>query len=285
MTNFKPILTVLDALIPKKIDLTDTYLTVLNYLGMLKVSGPQAKKFLQGQLTADLEKISPTKSSLSAHCNPQGRIISLFRLFLLGDDYYLQMPKVLIPIALTALNKYAIFFKVELCDVSADWICAGYKGKINQNLLSEDEITIHASHIILHKDNRYEILGKCDSPSTILPLLEKHYALSSPRLWRLHTLQLGIPTIYPETSQQFLPHDLNLPALNAVSFTKGCFTGQEIIARMHYKAKLKKRLLVAEIILPSLTYGQDFISPLGTPGQIVDFCKIQDNHYRVLYIT
>jgi folate-binding Fe-S cluster repair protein YgfZ len=86
--------------------------------GTLKISGPDAKTLLQGQLTYDVEKITPTHSSLSAFCNPQGRVISLFTLSIIENDYYLTMPADLIPITINKLQKYAIFYKVTLTDIT-----------------------------------------------------------------------------------------------------------------------------------------------------------------------
>src|SRR5690349_5689035 len=146
--------------------------------GLVKISGSDAKKLLQGQLTCNVDDVTTTNSCLGAHCNPQGRIMSLFRLFLYHDAYYLYLSKRLVPVALSALKKYAAFYKVELTDAS-------------------DE------------------LGHIQSTIPLEPYAD---------------LQKGIAALYPETSGKFLPHDLNLPELQAVSFTKGCFTGQEIIA-------------------------------------------------------
>ena len=161
--------------------------------GLLKVAGPDAKKLLQGQLTCNLDDVSSTNSTLGAHCNPQGRVISLFRLFMHQNAYYLYMPKSLVATALAALKKYAVFYKVELTDAS-------------------EEI------------------------KTLQTRLEPYADIAK-----------GIPAIYPATSGKFLPHDLNLPNLHAVSFDKGCYTGQEIIARMHYRGTPKNHLYYAEI--------------------------------------
>jgi folate-binding protein YgfZ len=170
--------------------------------GVLQISGSDAKKFLQGQLTCDMEEVTFQKSRLGAHCSPQGRVISLFNIFIYLDDYYLLMPLTLIPIALAALKKYAVFYKVSLEAIT----------------LSHD--------------------------STIIP--------TSLRESLYKNLMAGIPAIYPSTSGKFLPHELNLQALNAISFNKGCYTGQEIIARMHYRGKLKTHLFKA-IISSSLS--------------------------------
>src|SRR5688572_15995778 len=97
----------------------------LKHLGLLKIFGKDAHKLLQGQLTCDMNEVTSNHSLVGAHCNPQGRIISLFRIFHYQDSYFLQMPREMIPIALRALKKYAIFFKVELVDESDEWIAYG----------------------------------------------------------------------------------------------------------------------------------------------------------------
>ncbi len=186
--------------------------------GLLKVSGPDAEKLLQGQLTCDVTKTP----CLGAHCNPQGRVISLFWLFTEGCDFYLKMPKTLLPIALKALQKYAVFFKVSL--------------EINDSL----------------------------------------EASGSDEEWKLFNIVSNIPTIYPESSEKFLPHDLNLPELGGVSFDKGCYTGQEIIARMQYKAKLKNHLTHTRI--------QSENTPVIGEDNVVDFVQIDYNTYEVLMI-
>lgn len=197
-----------------------------SHIGLLRVSSQDAKKFLQGQLTCDLDNM--TVPQLGAHCNPQGRVISLFYISKHQDGYDLQMPRESIPLAIKALQKYAVFFKATLTDASDESI----------------------------QFDSYELIKKC------------------------------IPSIYPETSEKFLPHDLNLPALGAISFNKGCYTGQEIIARMHYRGKPKNHLYRARVNthLP-LVRGHDIFSGDKIAGTLVDYCKISDNRYDLLVIT
>ncbi len=201
--------------------------------GLVSIAGEQAKKFLQGQLTCNLDEVTASRPTLGAHCNPQGRVISFFLLFFHDDRYYLQMPRALIPIAMQALQKYAVFFKVTLTDVSDTF-----------------------------------------NPSAMLK--------------NLPTMKLseGIPAIYPETSEKFLPHELNLPALGAVSFNKGCYTGQEIIARMQYRGKLKNHLYRAIVDSPLvLTRGADIYSEGKSCGTLVDYCQTENNRYELLVIA
>lgn len=175
-----------------------------NSIAILHIEGKDAKKFLQGQITCNVETLLSDKIQLAAHCNPQGRIISLFYIMEHATNYYLILPSSMAEIALAALKKYAVFYKL--------------------------------SFNILHDFALIPVLQSLDHESLFAE---------------------DIPCIYPETSGKFLPHDLNLPQLNAISFDKGCYTGQEIIARMHYRGKLKNHLYRATLttdhpILPGM---------------------------------
>lgn len=202
-----------------------------HHLGLLKVSGPKAKELLQGQLTCDLNEVTSYQATLGAHCNPKGRIISLFHLFHFHDAYYLQMPPSMVPIALNALKKYAIFYKVELTDASHEWNIIGY-------------------------------------PTVSVDM----------------SIKQGHAMIYPETSELFLPHEINLPQLNGVSFKKGCYTGQEIIARMQYRGKSKNQLYLATCENAMITRGMDIYDDQGVAGKIVDHACME-NRCHLLIIT
>jgi len=207
--------------------------------GYLKIQGKDAKKFLQGQLTCDVELANADTIRLGAHCNPQGRIISLFYLFLIQDNYFLFMPENMLSLALSALKKYAVFFKVEMTAV-AD---------------KED----------LQLKNMAEIFRKKFNDD-----------------WEHQHVQQNIPIIYPETSGKFLPHELNLHQLEAVSFNKGCYTGQEIIARIHYKGKIKSRLCKAvikgdELVQPGLDIYYKQNNEKKICGTLVHACRHENN--------
>jgi folate-binding protein YgfZ len=212
--------------------------TDLSYLGWLKISGEDSKKFLQGQLTCNMEEVTPAQSQLGAHCNPKGRIISLFRIFLFKESYYLQMPREMISVAMNALKKYAVFFKVQLVDVS-------------------------------------------DESNTLFDKITSENPLSFDQ-WQCQNIEAKLAQIYPETSELFLPHELELHLNNGISFNKGCYTGQEIIARMHYRGQLKTQLTYITIksdVIPKR--GEDLS---GTQDRIVDFYKKGDDLYGVLIL-
>lgn len=194
--------------------------------GILKISGSQAANFLQGQLTCNVADASHTPI-LGAHCNREGRLVSLFYLYRINDEFYLVMDSKMVTITEAALKKYAVFFKILIEDISKD----------------------NPAHIKLFDDEA---------------LIEQ-----------------GIPVIYPETSSQFLPHDLNLHLLNGISFDKGCYTGQEIIARMHYRGKLKN------FLYPVQFKSHDIHKP-GTEldcGTVVNSIITKDHQHIGLIIT
>lgn len=246
--------------------------------GLLNVRGSDAKKLLQGQLTCDVEKLKPGESTLGAHCNPQGRIISLFYLFQHEEAYYLLMPVSMIPIAANALKKYAIFYKVELTDVSDHFAIKGHSH-------SNETDAAYFQWIPLPHSSRVLSISKRGAQSTS----EKTTDLSQKNAWKILDIEEGLPAIYPETSGKFLPHELALPQLGAVHFEKGCYTGQEIIARMHYRGKLKTLLRSFKIQtenLPPLGSDIQFVSDQGESGNglLVDACQEAYNHYYALII-
>ena len=258
----------------KMIDLTD--------LGLLSIAGEQAKKFLQGQLTCKLDEITETQSRLGAHCNPQGRVISLFRIFIHNDNYFLQMPRELIPLAKNALQKYAVFFKVTLRDVTHDFQQLGYVGKPLTNISTDKVVNIHLPGIF----ERYLFIGEANSIMTLKNQLAEQAVESDFNYWKSMDIADNFAAIYPDTSEKFLPHDLDLPALDAVSFDKGCYTGQEIIARMQYRGKLKNHLYKATVKTElSVSRGADIYIENKSCGNIVDFCQIDYNNYELLVIA
>ena len=203
---------------------------------LLRIGGSDAKKFLQGQLTCDVEKVDINTSILGAHCNAKGRVLSLFRLFRRDSNYYLLMPEDVIDAALAALKKYAIFSKVMLQLLQPR--CYG--------LLTAE----HATHLptqdhkVQHHENITYIRISDREPRYLLIDFAGNMGATGieSTAWHLRDIIAGIPRLHPQTIGEFLPHYLNLPALGAISFTKGCYTGQEIIARMQHRGKLKQHL-------------------------------------------
>jgi len=250
------------------------------HYGLISITGPDKETFLQGQLTVDIREILSTKHNLSAYCNLKGRINALFRIFFHHDSYYLQLPLSILSRTVTELKKYAKFSKVAIQDLSTDWqrlgisIISDNKNPENwilpKTLLQLDPKiqimqpgdTLNLSDMILlcltGPSPRFELLGPATTIKPFWKQFSNEAEIRDFNEWKLLDIKMGIPEVWPETIEHFLPHSLNLPALKAVSFNKGCYRGQEIIARMEYRAKIKRHLAYASL-------RSDIIPPPGTP--------------------
>lgn len=199
-----------------------THPFVLADYDLIPIHGQDALPFLQGQLTADVIKLNPGQGQLAAHCNPQGRVISLFFLFCIENGYLLALPSSLKTIALTALKKYSVFYK---------------------KLMIKSE---GAPDLRLSLNTADHALAIATLPQGIRVSLFESSIETRDTSDQMTFIKHKIPTLNEHTSGIFLPHELNLIQLGAVSLTKGCYTGQEIITRMEHKATLKKHLYLAE---------------------------------------
>jgi|GEM_PF-281317 len=203
--------------------------------GIIEVSGDDAQKFLQGQLTCDVNKLNNQQSVYSAHCTPKGRIISNFILYKVTDkQFYLRLPKDNQDNALSNLKKYSVFFKVEIT-INTHLGCFALidtsKGLTHQ--LAEMNSVLINIHPIPKETWLTQQQADSISMSERLCILPRGY-------YDYLAIKAGVVDITDTLSGTLLPHDINMQTTNGISFTKGCYTGQEIIARMEYKATIKK---------------------------------------------
>lgn len=260
-------------------------------LGLICVSGTDAKQFLQGQLTCDLEEINTHQTRLGAHCDVKGRIIANFRLFFFQNDYYLLLQRSTLPLLLASLQKYAVFSKVTLKDVSNDWQKTGLYETTARNLskhqkhIQEDNVVVSGDTLSLSipgPARRVILLAPINEP---INLGNNPSELQSVNHWHLLDIIAGIPTVFPETSGQFTPHQLNFPEIGGISFNKGCYIGQEIIARTHYLGKSKSRLYRVFFLTssPPIPGTPLFDSDKRVPkGTLIMSAIEQENRYQAL---
>ncbi len=226
----------------------------LPQLGLLAVNGQAGQQFLQGQVTCDLNELTPTNSRLGAHCNPKGRVIISFRLFNCEEQFYLLLPKPMVAVGLKALGKYAMFSKVSLSDASHNIYALGFTGPGIEQALAQVFPTLpaHENELIVYKHLRLCRLagiwprllafGEFSAIAALWQQLITCCQPVSPSAWELLDIQAGLASVFAATSESFTPHQLNYQRVNAISFNKGCYTGQEIIARMQYLGKLKQHM-------------------------------------------
>lgn len=225
-----------------------TGLALLDQEAVLAVQGTDATRFLQGQLTCDVAALQPGEHTLGARCNPQGRMQSSFRLLKLSEQsYLLAMAADLLEPQQQDLSRYAVFFKVQLTDASQQWVRLGLWGEAAATAIagadlaqaSDDEETGRALAIA---EQTWEVwLPTAQAADKVRSLSTQAQPLPV-EAWELQQIRLGLGQVRGGTRESFIPQMLNLQQLGGVSFRKGCYTGQEIVARMQYLGKLKRRM-------------------------------------------
>ncbi len=219
--------------------------------GLLAVRGPDAARFLQGQLTCNLNYVSHDRSSLGARCTPKGRMQSSFRLVQHADGYLLALSADVLERQLADLRKFAVFSKSVLSDESGQWACFGL---IRGEQALQDELGIQipseTGSVVQHNDMLAIRVspGLCElwvsasqADCTRTQLAQRLPALEQ-NDWQLELIRCGIGQVTDKNFESFIPQMLNLPAQDAVSFKKGCYTGQEIVARMQYLGTQKRQM-------------------------------------------
>ncbi len=231
----------------------------LSQLSLVAVRGPDAATFLQGQLTNDLARIDATHSQLSAYCTPQGRVLAVLRVFVRDDTFLLQLPAVLRDDISARLQRYVLRARVALASADHELQRIGLSGQQAPVLLRAqlgeppDEVNGCSTGGELQALRlpgplpRFEIIGPWAALRALWRRLASDARPVGASRWAWLDIMAGIPTVYPQTSEAFIPQTLNLDLLDAVSFTKGCYAGQEIVARMHYRSRPKQRMVRAHV--------------------------------------
>ncbi len=191
---------------------------------LLKLSGPDTKEFLHNQLSNDINALEEGVVQLNAYCQHQGKIIALFWVMRRDEDYYLSFPDDLKSLIVQRLTMFKLMSQVEIEDMS--------------------DATHQLGLIDEAQDNAYQLN---DRQSVALTDDISGIDLSSKQAWELACIETGLPEVSLETSEKFVPQMLNLDIDGlGVSFTKGCYPGQEVVARLHYLGEAKRRLYAFE---------------------------------------
>ena len=235
---------------------SDIVIADLNHYAIIEASGDDVVEFLQGQFSNDIKLVTENLGQLSAYCNPKGRILANFRVFKRQNSYFLRLRADISETTLKRLRMFVMRSKVELVDRSDEFSRMGIAGENAPNKLSalfqslpnktDESITENEITIIKLAGSlpRYEAHGTIASLKMLWDNLEKQSVPIGENSWNLLTVRAGIPEIMAETVEEFVPQMINLQAINGLSFTKGCYPGQEVVARMHYLGKLKRHLFL-----------------------------------------
>ena len=253
----------------------------LEHLGIVRMRGADAVKFLQGQLSNDVAQLSDQRSLLAGYHNPQGRTIALVRLVQWDtEDILAVVPRELATVVASRLSKFVLRAKVKVADESAAWRVSGLlgaapagagltmgdanamaasaaaaPGAAASDAVASDAqgagglrelpasanaqaLTDGAAYVCVgDQQPRWLVISRATGPSAL-----SDYPVDDRETWQRLDVAAGQPQVYAATSEEFVAQMLNLDALNAIAFDKGCYTGQEVIARAHYRGRVKRRM-------------------------------------------
>lgn len=251
----------------------------LTHLALVRVSGTDRAAFLNGQLTNDIGRLDATHSQLSAWCSPKGRMLALFRVTALDQSYLLELPAALRDDVIKRLRMYVLRAKVAIETVDDALVHFGVAGS-DMALRLRDAIGEAPSEanrvctrggltcVRLHGTHpRFEIIGAPEAARALWTELTTRATRAGAGTWDWLDILAGIPTVLPQTSDAFVPQMGNLDLIDAISFDKGCYTGQEIVARVRYRGRVKQRMYRAHVRAVDTPQPGDSIFVPDLPGQ------------------
>jgi folate-binding protein YgfZ len=238
----------------------------LTHLGVLRFTGPDALGFLQGQLSNDTQRLTADSSLLAAYSSAQGRVLALIYLLAHSSGVLAILPREILRPTMERMRKFVMRAKVRIED-AGDSLAVG--GRFGANLESsggDTEADVIGVAPVARDANRHWLIA---APQRFAPA-DAAEAQRAENEWRLADIRAGLPQIYAATSEAFVAQMLNLDLLDGISFSKGCYTGQEIIARTQHLGRIKRRL--HRLLLPSGAWsiGQALRLSDGRQGRLTE---------------
>jgi tRNA-modifying protein YgfZ len=229
----------------------------LSQFGTLRVSGVDAEPFLQSLLSNDIREVSAKRAQFSSFNSAKGRMLATMLIWRDGEDYLLQLPHSLTEAIRKKLSMFVLRAKVKITDASNEVISLGLSGTSAQEVLREQfgelpqqllSLTrIELGSVMKIDDTRMQITTTAQHAPSLWEILSHHAQPVGSGCWDWLNIRSGIPTILRQTQEQFVAQMVNFDLIGGVSFKKGCYPGQEIVARMQYLGKLKRRMYLARL--------------------------------------
>lgn len=260
------------------------YVSALTDLSLIEVTGENAAEFLHNQLSNDVQHLATTETRLAAYCTPKGRMLASLLFWKTGSSIFLQLSSTLKTTIQKRLQMFVMRAKVTLNNVSEEYVAMGIGGanagktlqawfsqmpeSVNAKVDNDYGSLIRATDAFGHA--RYEWIIRREILENIWPELEIKLTHVGNNVWRSAEILAGIPHITDKTQELFVPQMVNFELIGGVNFKKGCYPGQEIVARSQYLGKLKRRMFIAEILSSDVQAGMEVFSaadanqPCGT---------------------
>ena len=273
-----------------------TVLCDLGQFGTLRVSGEEAQAFLQNLLSNDIREVNNVHAQLSSFNTAKGRMLASLLIWREDDDYLLQLPRALCETIRKKLAMYVLRAKVRISDASDEIVALGLSGADAQELLRAQFDEIHQTpfgvlcgskgSVVRINDTRFLINTSAAHAAALWTALSPHAQPAGSACWDWLNIRSGIPVILPATQEQFVAQMVNLELIGGVNFNKGCYPGQEIVARMQYLGKLKRRMFLAHIDIGDAPQPGDELYSAEMEGQpsgmIVNAAPAPGGGYDVL---
>ncbi|MBY0440294.1 MAG: folate-binding protein [Burkholderiales bacterium] len=235
----------------------------LSHLGVIGFSGDDAQVFLQGQLTCDVREATATASRPGALCTPKGRALATFRLWQDASGYCMQLPDGRLEAVRKRLSMYVLRSRVKVSDRSGDTVRLGVAGpRAAEGIagalgLAPDALPgagsimpTGAMQLLCLGTSRFELVAPREQGPRLWALLAAVAMPAGEPAWRWASIMSGEALLHEATQDQFVPQMLDLDLTDGIGFSKGCYTGQEIVARTQYLGRLKQRLYLGHVDLP-----------------------------------
>ena len=249
----------------------DTVLAPLTQFGVIRATGEDAASFLHNLFSNDVQHLGRERAERCGFCSPKGRLLADFLIWREGQDYLLQLSSAIQPGMLKKLGMYVLRSKVKLSDANSDIVLLGVAGTgaaaalkaLGAGIPSSqyDVLRFDAGTAIRLDEHRIQLAVHANAA---VPVWNKLASLARPvgtPAWRWLEIAAGVPHITSATQEEFVPQMANLELIGGVSFTKGCYPGQEIVARTKYLGKVKRRTYRASVQSDCPQPGTDLFSP------------------------
>lgn len=228
----------------------DDFICTLSTLGIISLVGEDAEKYLQGQVTANVETLQAGQATLACHCDFKGKVWAVLQILKTSEGMLALTHNDSLAASLPELKKFGVFSKVEIEDVSSHWVALGGRGNALESLLVEkigqlpqsyQDIVATDDMICINngkESSRYTILASASAAKDLTHALSELVQTSD--IWNVLEITDGVATVQGDNINEFVPQMLNMHALDAIDFTKGCYLGQEVVARTKYLGKNKR---------------------------------------------
>lgn len=269
----------------------------LAHLATLGISGADAGVFLQGQLSCDAEGLDPHHGALGCYCTAQGRMLANFLLWRDGDDYRMALAADIVTAVQKRLQMFVLRSKVKIAVLDAEIVLIGVSGAAGAHSLQaamgaapSQPMALQSAGgavaIGLHGERFFVAASAQQAPA----LWERLTATLTPvgtAAWRWLDIVAGVPLVAGPTQDQFIPQMTNLELIGGINFRKGCYTGQEVIARAQYRGKVKRRMYLAHGAGTEPNAGDRIVS--GSDGEsaggtIMNAAPSPDGGYDALVV-